>query len=70
MGLGMVLAAGCPFRLITRTSEGDPTALVAILGFALGGVVFAYSLPLLQKIFMPYTFTKAMYLYDLIKLIR
>lgn len=70
MGLGMVLAAGCPFRLITRTSEGDLTALFAIVGFALGGVVFAHALPWLQREFIPLTFTKMIYLYDLVKLIR
>lgn len=70
MGFGMVLAAGCPFRLITRSSEGDLTALFAIAGFALGGVIFAHTLPLLQRIFTPLIFTKEIYLYDLIKLIR
>jgi uncharacterized membrane protein YedE/YeeE len=70
MGLGMVLAAGCPFRLITRTSEGDLNAMFAIVGFALGGVVFAHTLPRLQKIFIPLTFTNMIYLSDLLKLIR
>ncbi len=70
MGLGMVLAAGCPFRLITRTSEGDLHAMFAILGFALGGVVFAHALPWLQKTFTPLTFINMIYLYDLLKLVR
>jgi len=69
MGFGMVLAAGCPFRLITRTSEGDLNAMFAIVGFALGGVIFAHTLPWLQKIFTPLIFTKATYLYDLLKLV-
>ena len=70
MGLGMVLAAGCPFRLITRTAEGDLTALFAIMGFVFGVSVFAHSLPWLQKIFVPMTFNQAIYLFDLMKLMK
>jgi len=70
MGLGMVLAAGCPFRLITRTAEGDVSALSAIVGFACGVVVFANTLPWLQKVFTPLTYGKVTYLYELIALLR
>jgi len=69
MGLGMVLAAGCPFRLITRSAEGDLTAWFAILGFIGGIVIFAYLLPTLQCTCGKVIFSKSYYLSDIFKMI-
>jgi uncharacterized membrane protein YedE/YeeE len=57
MGIGMSVAAGCPFRLITRASEGELSAVTAIGGFIVGITAFAYALPFLYNFFAPYTFT-------------
>jgi uncharacterized membrane protein YedE/YeeE len=65
MGIGMVIAAGCPFRLITRASEGDLTAVFAILGFVLGIVLFAQVLPSIRDFFIHYSFSEATFIQDL-----
>lgn len=69
MGIGMVLAAGCPFRLITRTAEGDMTALFAIFGFVFGIVIFSRLMPFLQKVFVPLIFTDLTTMGDVLHLL-
>ena len=56
MGLGMAVAAGCPFRLITRTCEGELLAVSALGGFVAGIVLFAYALPTLPTFFAPFVY--------------
>lgn len=56
MGLGMAVAAGCPFRLITRASEGELLAVTALGGFVVGIIFFAYALPSLHQFFAPYVY--------------
>jgi len=56
MGLGMAVAAGCPFRLITRASEGEMLAVTALGGFVVGIILFAYALPSMARFFEPYVY--------------
>jgi uncharacterized membrane protein YedE/YeeE len=56
MGLGMAIAAGCPFRLITRASEGELLAVTALAGFVVGIIIFAYALPTLHHFFAPFVY--------------
>lgn len=65
MGLGMVIAAGCPFRLITRIAEGDGTALSAMLGFIAGIVVFAHTMPYFYDFFNNLSFSTEYFVTDL-----
>lgn len=65
MGLGMVIAAGCPFRLITRIAEGDGTALSAMLGFVAGIVVFAHAMPYFYDFFNNLSFSTEYFITDL-----
>jgi uncharacterized membrane protein YedE/YeeE len=67
MGIGMVIAAGCPFRLITRIAEGDGTALSAMLGFVAGIVVFAYAMPYMYEFFNNLTFSSDFFITDFFK---
>lgn len=69
MGIGMVIAAGCPFRLITRASEGDLTALFALFGFIFGIIIFAQVLPLLHAFFNQYSFSQVTFIQDILKII-
>lgn len=70
MGIGMVIAAGCPFRLITRTGEGDLTALFAIVGFIAGIIIFAQTLPYLKEFFTQYSFSEATFIQDLFNFVK
>lgn len=70
MGIGMVIAAGCPFRLITRASEGDLTALFALFGFVLGIILFAQFLPSLHAFFNQYAFPELTFLPDILKVLK
>ena len=56
MGLGMALAAGCPFRLMVRAAEGELSAIGAFAGVVAGIIIFAQMLPWLAHVFAPFTY--------------
>lgn len=63
----MVIAAGCPYRLIVRACEGDSGAWAAIVGALIGISIFAQGLPQLNAFFVKYSYPQITYIYQLFK---